>query len=33
MRNKKFLVILGGYSRERVVSLATGEACYKSIKD
>ena len=32
MRNKKVLVILGGNSREREVSLATGEACYKSIK-
>ena len=32
MKKKKILVILGGDSRERKVSLETGKACYKAIK-
>ena len=31
-KKKKILVILGGDSRERKVSLETGKACYKAIK-
>ena len=32
MKNKKVLVILGGTSGEREVSLDTGKACIKAIK-
>ncbi len=32
VKKKKILVILGGDSRERKVSLETGKACYKAIK-
>ena len=32
MKNKKVLVVLGGTSGEREVSLDTGKACIKAIK-
>ena len=31
-KRKKILVVLGGTSRERPVSLQTGKACIKAIK-
>ena len=32
MKNKKILVVLGGTSGEREVSLDTGKACIKALK-
>ena len=29
---KKILVVLGGNSRERKISLITGQACYNNLK-
>ena len=31
-KNKKILVLLGGRSRERVISFQSGNACYSAIK-
>ena len=30
MKNKKILVVLGGNSKEREISIKTGKACVKS---
>ena len=32
MKNKNVLVVLGGTSKERKISLATGRACIKALK-
>ena len=32
MKNKKILVVLGGTSKEREVSLDSGRACVKALK-
>ena len=32
MKNKKVLVVLGGVSGERAVSLDSGRACFKALK-
>ena len=32
MANKKILVVMGGNSREREISLKTGKACINAIK-
>ena len=32
MKNKKILVVLGGNSKEREISIKTGKACVKAIK-
>ena len=33
MRKKKILIVLGGNSKEREISIKTGKACYKAIRN